>query len=119
MITKQVIQAQEREREAIGREKHDNVGQMLSTIKLYLDIVTKNTDAGEQLLPKSIELLISSIQEIRNLSHELSAPTLGTKLLVDSINDLLQNVNPSAGLHVQFSPDEDADKIEMEQKLSI
>ncbi|MEP7230259.1 MAG: PAS domain S-box protein [Ginsengibacter sp.] len=119
MITKQVIQAQEREREAIGRELHDNVGQILSTVKLYLDIVTKNTDAGKQLLPKSVELLIGSIQEIRNLSHELSAPTLGTKSLVDSINDLLQNVNSSASLHVQFSHDEDADKIEMEQKLAI
>ncbi len=119
MITKQVIQAQEREREAIGRELHDNVGQILSTVKLYLDIVTKNKDAGKELLPKSVDLLIGSIHEIRNLSHALSAPTLGTKSLVDSINDLLQNVNSSADIHVQFTHDEYVDKIEMEQKLAI
>ncbi len=119
MITKQVIQAQEREREAIGRELHDNVGQILSTVKLYLDIISKNRDAGEELLPKSIDLLLNSIHEIRDLSHELSSPTIGTKSLVDSINELSENINSSGGVQVHFSHDTNVDKIEKEQTLTI
>ncbi|MEO7961499.1 MAG: PAS domain S-box protein, partial [Ginsengibacter sp.] len=119
MITRQVIQAQEREREAIGRELHDNVSQILSTVKLYLGIICKNRDMANELLPKSMDLLVSSLHEIRNLSHELTAPTLGTNSLVDSINDLLENVNASGDIQAHFFHETYEDNIKMEQKLAI
>ncbi len=119
MITRQVIQAQEREREAIGRELHDNVSQILSTVKLYLGIICKNKAMANELLPKSMDLLVSSLHEIRNLSHELSAPTLGAHSLVDSINVLLENINASGHIQAHFFHETYEDKIKMEQKLAI
>jgi len=118
-FTRQVILAQEREREAIGRELHDNVNQVLTTVKLYLDMSLKDPALREQFLPKSMQLVNSSISEIRNLSHQLSAPTLGTKSLVDSINALIENVRNTSGLRIHFYYQTYIDDIVMEQKLAI
>jgi len=119
LITKQVILAQEREREAIGRELHDNVNQVLTTVKLYLELATKDENMASQILPKCMNLINGSINEIRNLSHELSAPTLGTRSLLDSIAALLETVSASSGLKVHFCHKRYTHHIEMEEKLAL
>jgi PAS domain S-box-containing protein len=118
LITKQVIQAQERERAIIGGELHDNVCQILSTAKLYLSMAGKNGEP-ESLLAKSGDLIHTSIQEIRNLSHKLTAPSLGKKSLVDSVSELLEDLRSATGLKVNFVRDEKADEAGPDQKLAI
>ena len=72
-LTEQVILAQEREREAIGRELHDNVNQVLTMVKLYLEMAVNNKETANEILPKSIDHVMHCINEIRNLSRDLSA----------------------------------------------
>lgn len=119
LITKQVIQAQERERTIIGGELHDNICQILTTIKIYLNLSIKNNERGKEFLPKSMELLEMAIAEIRNLSHTLSAPTLGKKSLVASITELLTDVNIHSGIITNFNCTGDVGKINIEHKLAI
>lgn len=119
LIMKQVIQAQERERTIIGGELHDNICQILTTIKIYLNLVIKNNERGKEFLPKSMDFLDMAILEIRNLSHTLSAPTLGKKSLVVSINDLLTDIGTHSGMNMHFKHSSHADEISMEQKLAI
>lgn len=118
-LTQQVISAQEREREVIGRELHDNVNQVLTTVKLYLEMAMTNEEARHQFLPKSIHHIVESINEIRNLSRDLSAPTLGTKSLVDSVNALVEMVQNSSGLHIVFEHGSYHFTIPMDQKLAV
>jgi signal transduction histidine kinase len=100
LLTEQMITVQEREREWIGRELHDNVSQVLTTVKLYLEMASR--EGNNPLIPRSMQLINSSIIEIRNLSHQLSAPTLGTRSLVDSINALIETVAFSTQLKFEF-----------------
>jgi PAS domain S-box-containing protein len=118
-LTEQVIVAQEREREVIGRELHDNVNQVLTTVKLYLEMAMTNTDLREQILPKSIHYVMESINEIRNLSRDLSAPTLGTKSLVDSISALVEMIRSSSGLRIVFQHDYYHPQLTKDQTLAI
>jgi PAS domain S-box-containing protein len=118
-VTEQVIRAQEREREVIGRELHDNVNQVLTTVKLYLEMAIIHKETREELLPKSMQYVIASINEIRNLSRDLSAPTLGTKSLDDSITALLETVQSSSGLLIHFEQATYADNLTMDQKLAL
>ena len=101
-LTKQIILAQERERESIGHEMHDNVNQVLTTVKLYLELAIHKPEMREELLPRCIEHILICITEIRNLSRELSAPTLGTKSLMDSVSSLVEMVSGSSGLKIHF-----------------
>ena len=80
LLTEQMIAVQEREREWIGKEMHDNVSQVLTTVKLYLKMASQKE--SNPLIPRSMQLVNSSITEIRNLSHQLSSPTLVSDLLL-------------------------------------
>jgi PAS domain S-box-containing protein len=118
-VTEQVIWAQEKEREVIGRELHDNVNQVLTTVKLYLETALHCKESREELLPKSMHLVMASINEIRNLSRDLSAPTLGTKSLTDSITALVEMVASSSGLSIAFDHCSYYTPLSMNQRLAI
>jgi PAS domain S-box-containing protein len=90
--TAAVIKAQERERAQVGRELHDNVNQVLTTVKLYQDLIASGMGDRSELTKKSALLLQQSIDEIRSLSKRLSAPTLGNIRLRDSVTELLFNI---------------------------
>jgi signal transduction histidine kinase len=116
LLTQQIIAAQEREREWIGRELHDNVSQVLTTVKLYLESAAREND--NPLILQSMHLINDSITEIRNLSHQLSAPTLGTRSLIDSINALIETMSITNRL--EFSFDHSGYRsVVMSQKLAL
>lgn len=117
LLTEQMIAVQEREREWIGRELHDNVNQVLTTVKLYLETASRKTE--DPLIPRSMELINKSISEIRNLSHQLSSPTLGTGSLLDSINALIEMVGFSTSLLFEFDHKGYRQKLIMSQKLAL
>ncbi len=92
-ITEAVIRAQETERAVVSQELHDNVNQVLTTVKLYNELCLSGTDQQQALLEKSITLLQESIAEIRKLSRRLSAPSLGNIRLDESIRDLVNTLS--------------------------
>lgn len=118
-VTRRVIQAQEREREVIGRELHDNVNQILTTVKLYLEMTLTYPKKSTDLLPKSISYVMNCIEEIRNISRALSAPTLGTKSLIDSITALVEMMQPATKMRIHFTHNTYECCLTMDQKLAI
>ncbi|HWI93994.1 MAG TPA: PAS domain S-box protein [Flavisolibacter sp.] len=101
-INQATIDSQEQERTEIGKELHDNVNQILTTTKLYLDLALTNKEMKDELISKSNKNIISVINEIRQLSRSLMDPTIGDLGLLDSINDLIENVNLTRRLHVSL-----------------
>ncbi len=118
-LTRQIIRAQERERESIGHELHDNVNQILTTVKLYLEMARENPGMRDELLPRSISHIMDCINEIRLLSHQLSAPTLGTQSLIDSMKALVETVSASSGLVIHFEHSSYSKPLAKDQKLAI
>src|SRR5688500_12684932 len=92
-IIKATIDAQDKERAQIGRDLHDNINQSLTTAKLYTEICLDNEKTNRELLGKTIVILNSTIQEIRNLSKQLSYPAYPTASMKELIKDLVEAVN--------------------------
>lgn len=118
-LTKQIITAQEKERELIGKELHDNINQVLTTVKLYLETATKDSTLKDDLIEKSIRHIMSCIQEIRALSHSLSAPTLGTHSLVDSIKSLAENMQSASSFVISFDTADFRLPVSKDQSLAL
>jgi PAS domain S-box-containing protein len=104
LLTQATIDSQEKERREIGNELHDNIGQRLTTIKLYLDLAL--TTADEQ----TAEMVILSqrnisdvINEIRSLCRTLIPSSLGDLGLVECIKDLAQTVSRAQKMQIQFN----------------
>lgn len=101
-ITETIFAVQEKERTRIGHELHDNVNQILSTAKLFTDMIVPSSPDGEQLKHKVSEYIISAIEEIRRLSREMVTPQLKENGLVASIKTLVADLKTSGTLHVLF-----------------
>lgn len=102
-ITSAVIKAQETERTQVGRELHDNVNQVLTTVKLYTEMIDSGIGDRKELVRKSQQHLQACIDEIRSISKRLSAPTLGEITLQDSMKELIESINLTNKLDVKFT----------------
>ena len=103
IITETSIQVQEKEREEIGKELHDNINQILASTKLYLEHAIEEKDgSGPELLSRSHRNLMRAIEEIRQLTHKLVAPSLGAVTLLAAIQELADNTNEVSSLKVEI-----------------
>jgi signal transduction histidine kinase len=103
LVMETSIQVQEKEREQIGKELHDNINQILAAAKLYLDIAAKyNDDTQIIALEKCQRNLNLAIEEIRQLSQSLVAPSLGGIGLQQALRKLLDNFPVSASLKLDL-----------------
>jgi signal transduction histidine kinase len=103
LIMETSIQVQEKEREQIGKELHDNINQILAAAKLYLDIAVKdNDDSRDEALDKCQRNLSLAMEEIRQLSQSLVAPSLGGMGLDQALRKLLENFPLSASLKLDL-----------------
>lgn len=99
-ITRAVIVAQEKEREEIGRELHDNVNQILASSRLYLGLVKEKDVEYRSFIEESDVLIHNAIKEIRHLSHALIPPAMQDADLEKSINALINIVQEGSGIIV-------------------
>lgn len=100
--TAAAIAAQEKERAQVGQELHDNVNQVLTTVKLYAELCRDGMGDTKEIMDRSIRLLQESINEIRSLSKRLSAPTLGKIRLMESIKELVDAVAGTGKLVIRL-----------------
>jgi PAS domain S-box-containing protein len=104
LISKAGIEGQENEREGISRELHDNVNQLISSAKLYMEVVKRDPDTREDMVNRSIETLNMAIEEIRRLSKSLTPPSLGNLGINDVIDEFVDDVNLIGNLQLNFQP---------------
>lgn len=103
-MTIAVITAQESERSKLGLELHDNVNQVLTTIKLYVEMLRDGLGGDQsQMFCKTLTHLQNSIDEIRSISKRLSAPTLGSISLNESIKELVDSINLTGCVDIIYS----------------
>ena len=120
-ITRATIKAQERERLELGRELHDNVNQILSSSKLFIESSVHNPDKQEEMLNRSKNLINSCIEELRKLSRFLAPPSLGDLTLKESIEEIVEEYNQIDGRKTieHTIVDIDEDKLSDDLKISV
>jgi len=117
MITRAVIKAQERERNFIGRELHDNVNQLLANTRMCLS-AAKLTPAGKKdFVDKSIRLIDACIFEIRVLSRKHVTPLKGFDLK-EQIQSMIKIMEEGIGFKISFDY-ELADHLEILDDLKL
>ena len=101
-LTAATLKSQERERNAIGLELHDNVNQVLTTVKLYTELCASGQVDVNIYLPKCTSILNDAINEIRRLSKQLVTPSLGTVGIAESMSELVQSVQLTKTVNVSL-----------------
>ena len=119
-IIKAIMEAQEKERREISSELHDNVNQILTTCKLFLEIA-RNNPADARFIDVCYVNIQNVIQEIRNISHNLTPYTLKDLGLVATIRDIVEKINQSGKLLITLVSFQnlEEEKISPDIKLAI
>ena len=119
-ITAAVISAQEKERTYIGQELHDNINPLLATVRLYMDCALINPDQRITLLKESKTLILTAVEEIRNISNSLIPKPFHQISMKEAIDDFCKNINKASNLQFIADWDEvDEDLLTDEMKLTI
>lgn len=103
-LTKAALYGQEKERTRIGEELHDNINQLLTSARLYLEHLEDiPADKRGEFMTRSKKLLELSIEEIRKLSSQLVSPGLRTNNLQQSICLLMEEILAPASIEFKLA----------------
>ncbi len=103
--TEAVLKGEEIERTRLAKDLHDGLGGMLSGIKYSLNTFKGNvilTPENAQAFERSIDMLDSSIQEMRRVAHNMMPENLVKFGLDEALKDFCSDINQSGALQVSY-----------------
>lgn len=101
-VAQAVVDAQEKERAEIGYELHDNVNQILSTARVFLDLARNDEKERLNLIERSASNIANAVSEIRRISRSLVPASLSDLGLILSIEDLVDSIQIATAIKVEF-----------------
>lgn len=105
--TAAVLKGEEQERTRLAKDLHDGLGGMLSGIKFSLNNMKGNlvmTPDNARAFERSIDLLDSSIQEMRRVAHNMMPEILLKYGLDTALKEFCTEIDRSGVLHVTYQP---------------
>ena len=118
-ISETMIEVQERERMRLGVELHDNVNQILTSLRLYLGMMNPQCPSDKSIKDKCLGYLDTAMEEIRNLSKDLVVPQLKENTLVENISSLITDINGVNGLKINFTHTHENFQLSGGKKLAL
>jgi len=117
-----IIETEERERKRFSEDLHDELGALLSTIKIYIN--TLNNDQIEQGKKKDMieftnELIDKTIQSAKNIANNLSPGIIKRFGLIPALESFCANIQTSKELKINFSAGQFNHKISQDNEISI
>lgn len=110
-LAHRLLETQESERRHLARELHDEVGQILTITKIYLQTIQRKPGAAafDTALRESIGMVESALQQVRNLSLALRPSLLDDLGLAAAIRWYVNRQAELVGLtaHVQADCEDD------------
>lgn len=100
-----VLKGEEQERTRLAKDLHDGLGGMLSGIKYSLSNMKGNlimTPDNAQAFERSMDMLDSSIKEMRRVAHNMMPEALVKFGLDTALNDFCTDVNQSGIVRVNY-----------------
>ena len=103
--TSAVLKGEEQERTRLAKDLHDGLGGMLSGIKYSLNTMKGNlimTPDNVQAFERSMDMLDSSIKEMRRVAHNMMPEALVKFGLDTALEDFCNDINQSGAVQVDY-----------------
>ncbi|WP_298519842.1 sensor histidine kinase [uncultured Kordia sp.] len=102
-----MILGQEKEREAIASDLHDNVCALLSAAKMQFEHLTERVESKErqkveELFDKTKNLLDNAYDEVHSMAYQKNSGIMAKKALLPAIENLIKNNNGINGINIEL-----------------
>lgn len=118
-----MLEGQEKERQRIANDLHDNLGSMLATLKLNFENLRlrKNElkDEENKLYERTDELIEEAYQKVRRLAHAKNAGVFASQGLIPAIKKLAEKISIPGKLQIQVIPFGFNDRLENTLEIAI
>ena len=102
LIAQIAIQSQEKEKNEVATELHENINQILAVAKMNLDFFNRDLPDADKYIKKSHDNIERALQEIRKLSHSLATPSLNNYDPIEAIKELINDYASKGDFKVEF-----------------
>jgi signal transduction histidine kinase len=103
-----ILESQEKERQNIANELHDNLGSMLATLKLNFQNLKRQKEAVNRnetkLYDKTDALLEEAYQKVRNIAHLKNLGVIGSEGLLVAVNKMAEKMSVFDKLKINVIP---------------
>jgi two-component sensor histidine kinase len=97
------IEMQEEAFAHLGQELHDDIGQLLSSTKLLINVTQRSMKEIPDTLQIAEETLSTAIQHLRALSKSFSRQWLDQFSLIENLKAEVERINSSRAIQVKFT----------------
>lgn len=122
-LNRQLVSAQETERQRLSRELHDEAGQSLTALKITLDLIRGSLPASEahaqESLQDAIQLTDQTMENIRLISYNLRPPALDKFGLDTSLQGYCREFSHRTGLPVAYEGNSQLPKLSDAQAITL
>jgi PAS domain S-box-containing protein len=104
-LSGRLIEAQEEERARLALDLHDEMGQLLSALKIGLQAMARRPDlkgAAQPELTRLIDLSQTIMDRVRSLAYELRPAILDNFGLGAAVEDLVESIQAATGIEITF-----------------
>jgi PAS domain S-box-containing protein len=106
-LTEKLIRTQDDERRWILRELHDEAGQLMSTLKIDLEIIKKELPLGniklKGIFENAVNLVDKTTSEMRRISSHLHPSILDTLGLIPAIESYIEDCKRRFNVAIDFN----------------
>jgi signal transduction histidine kinase len=115
------LQAEEEQRDVIGRDLHDGVGQMLAYLSLYFNILKEKDSIAEEDIDKAQVTIKKTIDEVRRLSRNLAPPAIKDLGFREAVIELINSYSiiPKPAFQLKIYKGKDPDRFLHEHKIMM
>ena len=120
-LTRQLEDAKEEEKRRIARELHDEMGQVLSAIKINLKALGRMPEgmpARAERIVDSIALVDEIIGHVREMALDLRPPLLDELGLVPALRAYAEGQSMRTGIAISVEANADADRLSPETAIA-
>jgi PAS domain S-box-containing protein len=111
MLSRKVLRAQEEERARLARELHDELGQILTAVRLEVGMLRRHLNAGNEqagdFVARAVDLVQKGTDELRRICRALRPPLLDDLGLEPAVRLLIEQFIEQAERHAEVDIDLD------------
>lgn len=115
------LEIQEQTFQQVSREIHDNVGQILAVVKLYLASLNGNekSELNKKRISETDNLVSQAINELRSLSYSLNSEKLRSTGLAQSLRAEVERIAGAGKVETRFSCEGEEKEFAPEHELIL
>ena len=121
ILSRRLVEFLEEDRRDIATALHDQLGQLLTTLNMDLEMMEKHEQSGElaMLVGKARKKTLEAMKFVRNISHELRPSALDTLGLVASLASMVESIKETSNIEIFFYHNAIPENLGREESLAL